>query len=123
MKSRMIHLTLAVLFGLFAVVQYNDPDPFIWIMIYGSVALIALLKVYLRQVNFHPLIITLIVIFLLYGATYIPSVIEFFQKPDKMDLIGSMKVNKPWIEGTREFFGLVMGLGALYYLKRSKVEV
>ena len=122
MKNKTIYAILSVLFALFAILQYNDPDPWTWILIYGSVALIALFKMYLPQVNFKPLIITLIIIFILYAATFLPYVIEFFQKPNKSELVGAMKVNKPWIEGTREFGGLILGIGALFYLLRSKLK-
>lgn len=48
MKSRILKI-LAVLFTLlflvFAGVQYNDPDPLIWYVIYGFAALVSLLYV------------------------------------------------------------------------------
>ncbi|HYI78522.1 MAG TPA: transmembrane 220 family protein, partial [Chryseolinea sp.] len=35
---RIVNFILAVLFLLFAFVQINDPDPVIWILIYGAMA-------------------------------------------------------------------------------------
>lgn len=122
MSAKVVHTVLAVLFGLFALLQYNDPDPLIWILIYGAVALIALLKIYLRQVNFKPLIITLIVIMSLYALTYFPGFMEYLSKPDKAALFGAMKVKKPWVEETRELFGLLIAIGALVYLRKSKAK-
>ncbi|MFY0598308.1 MAG: transmembrane 220 family protein [Cyclobacteriaceae bacterium] len=120
MSKKAIHITLAIIFFLFAAVQYNDPDPLIWMLIYGSVALIAMLKVYLSQLNFRPLLITLIIILSLYALFYIPVFIDFVGNPDKADLLGKMKVSKPWIEGAREFLGLIIAIGALVYLRRDK---
>ncbi|MEP0365320.1 MAG: transmembrane 220 family protein [Cyclobacteriaceae bacterium] len=120
MTTKAIHYTLAALFFIFAALQYNDPDPLLWMLIYGSVAIIAFLKVYLRQVNFGPLIVTLLVIMSMYALVYIPIFIEFLGNPDKADLVGKMKVDKPWIEGTREFLGLLIAIAALVYLRKTK---
>jgi hypothetical protein len=35
---RWLHGVFALIFVLFATVQYNDPDPFRWILLYGAVA-------------------------------------------------------------------------------------
>jgi glucan phosphoethanolaminetransferase (alkaline phosphatase superfamily) len=122
MTPKTIHLTLSIVFLLFALVQYNDPDPLLWMLIYGVVALVALLKVYLRQVNFRPLITTLIIILSMYALFYIPVFIDFIGNPDKEDLLGKMKVTKPWIEGTREFLGLLIAVGALFYLRKPNAR-
>lgn len=119
MKTKVIYFGIAILFTLFAAVQYNDPDPFLWILIYFSVVIVAVLKVYLRQLNFKPLITTLIVILALFSLTYIPGVIDFLGKPNKEDLFGSMTYKKPWVEETREFLGLLMTIGALVYLRKD----
>ncbi|MFT6865922.1 MAG: hypothetical protein ACJA08_000748 [Cyclobacteriaceae bacterium] len=122
MTSRTIHIILAILFFLFAAVQYNDPDPLLWMLIYGSVAMIAMLKIYLRQINYRPLITTLMIIILMYSLFYIPVFIDFIANPDKADLLGKMKVNKPWIEGTREFLGLLIAAGALLYMRKNPAK-
>jgi hypothetical protein len=38
MSRKIVSLVLALLFALFAGFQYNDPDPWLWIGIYGYVA-------------------------------------------------------------------------------------
>ncbi|WP_421877228.1 transmembrane 220 family protein [Marinoscillum sp.] len=122
MNSKRIHFIIAGLFIVFAAVQYNDPDPWLWILIYGAVALVAIVKVYFSQVNFTPLILTLLLILLFYTFTFIPSVLDFFESSNKSDLVGKMKAEDPWIEGTREFGGLLIAIIALNYLKRSKIN-
>lgn len=122
MLGKTIHIIIAILFFLFAAVQYNDPDPLIWILIYGSVAFIAMIKIYLRQLNYSPLIITLVIIISLYSLFYIPVFIDFLSNSGKFDLIGKMGKTKPWIEGTREFFGLLLSITALLYLRKTKAK-
>ena len=122
MNSKVIHYILAGLFTLFAAVQYNDPDPWLWILIYGAVAIVAFFKVQFVQINFGPLILTLILILLFYAFTFVPSVIDFFDSSNKSDLVGKMKAEDPWIEGTREFGGLLIAIIVLNYLKRSKIN-
>ena len=122
MSTKNIHYLIAVIFITFAALQYNDPDPLLWMLIYGVVTLVAVLKVYLRQLNFKPLVTTFMVIFALYSLMYVPVFVEFLGNPDKSELFGAMKVTKSWIEGTREFLGLLIAIGALEYLRRSKVK-
>ena len=35
-----LNIIFAVVFALFAILQYNDPDPYLWIPIYGYAAII-----------------------------------------------------------------------------------
>ena len=122
MNSKVTHYIIAGLFVVSAAVQYNDPDPWLWILIYGSVALVAIVKTQFPQVNFGPLIITLLLILTFYAFTFIPSVIDFWNSSNKSDLVGKMKAEDPWIEGAREFGGLIIAVIALSYLKRSKIK-
>lgn len=119
MIRKVIHLVIIVLFVLFAIAQFNDPDPLIWVLIYGLVAAVAILRLWLPALNLRPLILTLIVLNVIYAAFYIPLFVEYLSKPEKSELFGSMIYDKPWIEGTREFLGLLIAIGALVYL-RSK---
>lgn len=118
--TRYILYFLSFLFVLFAGVQYNDPDPVLWMLIYGVVAMVAVLKIYFSKVNLNPLILTLIALYTLYALTYIPSFLEFMHQSDKIDLVGKMKAEKPWIEGTRELGGLLIAIGALFYMRKAK---
>jgi hypothetical protein len=107
-----IHIILAILFILFAVVQYNDPDPYIWIPIYGSVAAVCILN---HQKKFYPPIILAILGGLsIYWMTYLPSFIQWFT--DGMPSIAStMKAETPFIELIREFLGLLLAMLTLAY--------
>ena len=105
MKGKIINISLAVLFALFAIVQINDPDPVLWVVIYGTVALVYTLRIFglFRRS-------TVMIIFALisaYSLLHIGHFWEWLTQPNKMELFGSMIYDKPHIEGTREFGGLL----------------
>ena len=45
MKHKVIQSILFLIFLSFAALQYNDPDPYAWIAIYGAIALISFISV------------------------------------------------------------------------------
>lgn len=103
-----------ILFVLSAALQYNDPDPYIWIPLYLYGAFLcfrATQKGYSRS-----LYITGIVVYSLY-AIYLfldkNGVLSWVNEHDAENIVQSMKATKPWIEETREFFGLLLLIIAL----------
>lgn len=42
MGTRIIFAVAFLVFAMFVAVQYNDPDPLVWMLIYGAVALLSL---------------------------------------------------------------------------------
>lgn len=117
MTSKIIKAFLGLLFLVFAAVQFNDPDPYAWIAIYGCVGLVFIVSIFRpvskRAVGF------LMIALLLYAGTFIPGFWEWLNKPDKSELFGEMIYDRPYIEQTREFLGLLMACGALFYLYRK----
>ena len=105
------NITMALLFGLFAYFQINDPDPFLWVTIYGVVGLVSLLRIFnIFQSTMTLIILTLI---LLYAALHFSSFWHWLTHDNKSELFGSMIYDKPHVEGTREFLGLLMAGMAL----------
>ena len=104
---------LALLFFAFAAVQYNDPDGFSWIFLYGYVGVMATLAVFGRY-NLA-LLIPIITIFALYFIYLTPSIIEWMGSDDSL-VGGTMSDDKMYIEQSREAFGLLIGLAALLFL-------
>lgn len=97
----------AVLFFLFAVVQYNDPDPLLWIMLYGLTAGLSALY----AINQFPQTVTLVVCLAALGVTVYLALRVLGQQPI-------------FDEEGREMFGgvLVAGwLGALLWQARRPV--
>jgi len=112
MVRKVILILLAVLFLLFAYWQFNDPDPHIWVPIYGATGLVIALKALAKL----PSIITLLcTIGLFVGfASYIPGIIEWFNE-GMPSITGEMKATSPYIENMREGLGLLLAALAMLY--------
>ncbi len=121
---KLFNLLFCLLFLFSAGLQYNDPDPYTWIPIYLYGAILCWLA--FRQ-KFYPKAYLLGIIVFTIGALYYfftdDGVLDWIQKHDAENIATSMKATKPWIEETREFFGLVILIVALLinfiYAKRK----
>jgi len=108
------NIVFILLFILFAALQYNDPDPYIWIPLYLFAAFIcyqAYKKIYtpaLYIVGFT--VYGLYALYLLLDKT---GVLNWATEHHGENIAETMKATKPWIEETREFFGLVILLVVL----------
>lgn len=107
-----INLILATLFLLSAVAQYNDPDPWLWIALYGFVGGVLAFAAFDRRNKWVPL--TGIVVALLWMASLLPEFINWLQM-GMPNIAGSMKTEEPHIEYTREFLGLALCITALAF--------
>ena len=97
------------LFVVFALLQINDPDPYVWIPIYGVAALICIFNAKKKYDRFAHLVILACCI--IYGINLLiksDSVVSWFNDHNAESLVESMKATKPWIENTREFGGLLI---------------
>lgn len=103
--KQIIHYAVAALFFLSAIVQWNDPDPLIWIITYASVsALILLYALGKPMKNFALIGLVACIIGMLF---YAPDAFQWFN--DGMpNIAGSMKAETSYIEFMREFFGLLI---------------
>ena len=117
---KIFNLILAVMFVGFASVQINDPDPLIWILIYGSLAVTCVLAAF-KYYNKIALI-ALIVILGGYSTVYWSGVAEWMSTPDKSALFDNVaKMEHLYIEEAREFLGLMICLAVLVmHLVRSR---
>jgi hypothetical protein len=96
---------VAALFGLFAYFQLNDPDPWGWVALYGSVAILYLWSAH-RQL---PRLVKQggVLLILIWAVSLLPDFINWVQM-GMPTITGSMKAEAPHIELTREFLGLVI---------------
>ena len=104
---RIVNFILAIMFLLFAFVQINDPDPVIWILIYGAMAVLCIMAIF----EFYPTKFTigLLVLYVLYSIVYIPGVLEWLRQENKTMLFDDVaKMQYPYIEEAREFLGLLI---------------
>lgn len=106
---KIINALFAVIFILSALIQYNDPDPVLWMAIYGYGALTCALAFAKKDNKIWHLVG--IIVFLLYAAYLIfvsEGVLSWITKHEAESITGPMAHEKPWIEFTREFFGLLI---------------
>ena len=112
---RIVNFILAVLFLLFAFVQINDPDPVIWILIYGAMAVLCIMAIF----EFYPTKFTigLLVLYVLYSIVYLPGVLEWLKQDNKALLFDDVaKMQYPYVESAREFLGLLICIIVLVVL-------
>jgi hypothetical protein len=111
---RYLNLSLAIIFALFAALQYNDPDPYIWIPIYVYAA--ALCYLAFRGKFYKKAFLAGILICMAY-AVYLfidkDGVLSWARDHEAESLVQTMKATKPWIEESREFGGLLIVIAAL----------
>lgn len=103
---------IAAIFLLFAALQYNDPDPFIWIPLYAIVGIVFIAKSFTKN-----LLYVIIASYVFYMLTYIPDFLQWV-KDGTPTITSSMKAGNPEVELMREFFGLFLCIGALWYRTR-----
>jgi hypothetical protein len=103
-----------LLFILFAGLQYNDPDPYVWIPIYLYAALLCGLAVSGKHFpRAYGLGIAVYGLYALYLLLTTNGVLDWYQQHQAESLVQTMKAEKPWIEDTREFGGLLILILAL----------
>jgi hypothetical protein len=102
---KVINVILCIIFFLFLGVQYNDPDPYLWMPIYGFVAYICGLAA-LGKYNKRFILIGLGILSV-YTLTYIPDFIAWI-KMGMPSIVETMKAEKSYVELTREFGGLMI---------------
>ncbi len=120
---KIFNIFFCIVFILFAVLQYNDPDPYLWIPIYLFPAFLCYYKII--QKSIHSLIY--IGAFLIFGAYAIykifdtNGIIDWIRYHNASNIASTMKAEQPWVEESREFFGLLIIIIVLSinYLKEN----
>jgi len=113
---RGLHLVFAVLFATSAILQYNDPDPAAWALLY-LVATALAVGAFRGGPWVRPLGVALIVVCAVWMVTLAPGMGAFIERRDLTLLAATMQAGDPVIEEAREFLGLAIvllyGLAAL----------
>jgi hypothetical protein len=117
---RIVNFLLAIMFLVFAAVQVNDPDPVLWILIYGAMAVLAVMAIFEFYPRYVPL--GLLVLLVGYSTVFIPGVIEWVHHDNKAALFDDVaKMEHPYIEESREFLGLMICVAVLIvYVVRAR---
>jgi hypothetical protein len=109
-----VNIFLALVFILFAIVQLNDPDPVIWFSIYLLTAVLCAVSIF-RKLPLA-LLYGLGLVLLFYAAMHLEFAVEWILSENRGELFGEMQEDKYYLEGTREFLGLLIAIAALMFL-------
>jgi hypothetical protein len=107
-----IHLGISLLFILFALVQWNDPDALIWVGMYLLIAGIAFLG-YMGKFYFW-LNLGLTIVLLVFMIFYLPDIGRWMDE-GRPSITDSMQASSPHIELIREFFGILISLVVMIF--------
>jgi hypothetical protein len=109
------NIIFCILFIISAGLQYNDPDPYLWVPIYLFGAFLCF-KAY--KGTYYPKAYLIgIGLYLVYGIYLFfdkYGVMSWLTEHNAENIAQSMKATAPWIEETREFFGLVILIIVLF---------
>ena len=120
---KILKIFFAVVFLLFALVQINDPDPLLWILVYGAMMVVSIMAVY----NRYPTGIMIIMAagYLIMTVLYFDGFATWLTTPNRTLLFDDLaKMQYPYIEEAREFLGLLICIAVLiFYFALSKRRV
>ncbi len=119
-STRIALLFIAFLFLIFALLQLNDVDPVRWVFIYGMVSIMAVLTYF--QLLGKKVFTILFILLLIELIWLLPGFVEWILI-GMPAITGSMQTSEPQVEYTREFLGLVIALGSLWYLRLRNQDV
>lgn len=106
---KIFNLFFCIVFIFFAALQYNDPDPYVWVPIYGYAAVLCWLA--FRNKYYPGALLLGMAVYFVYAVYKVfdqNGLIDWITKHHGENIAETMKAEKPWIEETREFFGLVI---------------
>ena len=109
-----LHFLFAACMLLFAYFQFNDPDSWLWVAIYLYVGLACFaggIGKYSDFVNFSGFGICMS-----QGLQAIPGVVDYMTNQDGYTIMEGMSNDKPYIELTREFGGILIVTALFYFL-------
>ena len=91
---------------------------FLWFAIYAVVASICLFQNF-KPIS-KPILISIIILLVVYSAFHLSSLIDYLNSDNKNEIFGEMVYEKPHLEGTREFIGLLLAALAIFYQLKVK---
>jgi len=110
--------TNVVIFIVFALLQLNDPDPWGWTVIYLCAAGLWAAAAKNRVVLWG--CVGLAIIVSMWMFTLLPGFADWIRTGSMSQLFGSLSMDKPYIEESREFLGLGLILFSAAYLGISR---
>lgn len=114
MLLTILNVIFCLSFIAFAYVNLNDKDGWLWVSIYMIAAICCGLAIFKK---YYPIAyVVAICSYLTYALILFfakDGVRDWIKKYKRESLVQSMQATKPYIEQTREFFGLLIISGAL----------
>ena len=121
---KFFNIFFILVFILFAAFQYNDPDPYLWIPIYLYPAVLCYLEIKQKSINKMAYLAGFLVfgIYAIYKLFDTNGIIDWIKFHNASSIAATMKAEVPWVEESREFFGLIIILAAMSinYFKSKK---
>lgn len=125
---KIFNITFVVIFIFFAALQYNDPDPYVWMPIYLYSSWLCYQA---SKKRFYPkAYLAGLIVYAAYAAYLFfdkTGVLDWAKQHHAESIVQTMQAEKPWIEETREFGGLLILIVVILinwgYFKRGKIPV
>ncbi|HEU5075415.1 MAG TPA: transmembrane 220 family protein [Polyangiaceae bacterium] len=115
MILQLFNALFALAFALAALLQYNDPDPYLWMPTY--LAAVGCCVAFARG-KLHPAVAYVLAgIACVWSLTLMPSVVR--HPPALAEVFGDVKMYAPGVEEARETGGLWLIAGWLFTLARA----
>ena len=109
---KIFNLFLSALFVFSAALQFNDPDPLLWIGLYISVAVICAFAAFGKYNRWATLLVMAACIYELY--LLVPDFTQWINE-GMPSITETMKASTPHVEFVREFLGVAIMLAALIF--------
>ena len=106
---KVFNIIFCLIFIVFAALQYNDPDPYLWMPIYMYTSVLCWLAA--RKRYFTKAYLLGIVVYSVYAVykVFDPNgLLDWINLHHAESIAKTMKAEQPWIEESREFFGLII---------------
>jgi hypothetical protein len=111
---KIVSVLFVLLFSVFAIVQFNDPDPLLWGSLYLLMAGVSAAAFFGKLPNY--LVIGLMALCLFMMAGLWSGTMQWFNSPERTLIFDDIaKMQNIYIEEAREFLGLSICLIALTY--------
>lgn len=101
----------SILFIIFASVQFNDPDPVIWVSIYGIAAILSAFMAF--QKFYFYMYLTAAIVGLIGGLYFFPPSVTNWMVQEWEQ--GNLSMKTAEMEGARESFGLLFISAVMFF--------
>lgn len=121
--EKTIHLLFAFCLLAFAALQFNDPDPAVWIIFYTLCAAVPMLALLNRPIG--PVFWIALFLCVINLGLYATGAYNYYLHRNQEPLMQSMNPEKPYIEEAREFLGVFIALVLIvvsYLLARYRIK-